>query len=373
MPSMHTETDTLIIGAGPIGLELAAALKAAGGGYVHVEAGQIGQTISWYPAQARFFSSPERIAICGVPLVTQDQSKATREEYLAYLRSVVQQHDLEVNTFERVVGIERLEQAGTFNVRTIAGGENRHYLAKRVVLAVGDMHHPNLLHIPGEDLPHVSHYFEEPHRYFRKRLLIVGGRNSMAEAALRCHRAGAYVAVSYRRPWVDERAIKYWLMPELRSLIEAGRIGFHACTRPVQIGPDTVKLAGVKPGLFEPHEAEPPSVPGEPIGPDERREVPADFVLLLTGYHQDPTLFNMAGVELVGENHAPKHDPETMETNVPGVYTAGTAAAGSQQRFRLFIENSHVHVTRIVKAITGREPDPKIVNQVGNQVRLPES
>jgi len=349
------ETDTLIVGAGPIGLELAVSLKRAGVDYVHLEAGQLAHTITWYPKQARFFSSPERIAISGVQLVTPDQTKATREQYLAYLRGVAQQFDLPVNTYEKVTDIKRDPDGGPFQVISKRGQERRHYLAEHLVLAVGDMHMPRMLHIPGEDLPHVSHYFDEPNMFFGKRLLIVGGRNSAVEAALRCNRAGAHVSVSFRQANFDPTAVKYWLLPEIEALIKHGQITFFPSTRPVRINHDAVELVST---------AQPPQ---------PKRTVPADFVLLLTGYVQDTTLFDMAGVRLVGENQAPECDPETMMTNVPNLFIAGTAAAGTQNRFRLFIENCHPHVTRITRAITGHDPAPGLVNPAAKQFGLPES
>lgn len=351
------ETNVLIVGAGPIGLELAVALRQAGVDYLQLDAGQIGQTISMYPRQARFFSSPERIGIAGVPLVTQDQSKATREEYLAYLRGIVEQFDLQVRTYERVNAIRRDDRGG-FYLQTTHGENTNEYWAKHVVLAVGDMHAPRMLHVPGEDLAHVSHYFDEPHRYFRKRLLIVGGRNSAVEAAIRCHRAGALVSISYRRPAFDAESIKYWLMPELDSLIQHGRIVFHPSTVVCRITPTHAVLRGV--------------AEGGAAGGDEML-LPADFVLLLTGYVQDSTLFEMAGVELLGVNRAPNVNPETMESNVPGLFVAGTAVAGTQEKFRLFIENCHSHVSRIVRAITGHSPPPGLVNDAAAVYALPES
>lgn len=327
-------TEVIIIGAGPIGIELAAALKLLGVDYVHLEAGQIGQTITWYPRQARFFSSPDRIAIAGVPLHTVDQSKASREEYLAYLRGVVDQFDLEIRTFERVDSIERGDDS--FIVRTTRGHESGTCEAKSIVFAIGDMHRPRLLHIPGEGLPHVSHYFDEPHIYFRKRLLIVGGRNSAVEAAIRCQRAGAHVALSYRRGEFDGKSVKYWLLPEIEVLIKTGKIRFHAGTTPTRITTEAVTL---KP------------MPGDAATFD----VEADFVLLLVGYEMDTTLLEKVGVELHGENRAPCLDHDTMQTNVAGLYVAGTAAAGTQMRFRLFIENCHPHVSKITRALTGRD------------------
>lgn len=327
------KADVAIIGAGPIGLELAVALKQAAVPYLQFDAGQVGHTISWFPPQTRFFSSPERIAIAGVPLQTTDQSKATREEYLAYLRAVVQQFELAVRTFERVTSIRR--EGDAFLLKTRHGGRDLEYRARNVVAAIGDMHAPRLLGVPGEDLPHVSHYFNEPHRYFRQRLLIVGGKNSAVEAAVRCYRLGARITLSYRGERFDEKAVKYWLLPEIQGLIRAGQIEFLPRTRVTRIEPDVVTLQSVDDGASRP--------------------VPADFVLLMTGYVMDTTLLAEAGVRLEGASGAPAHDPETMQTNVPGLYVAGTASAGTQDRFRVFIENGHEHVAKIVRALTGCE------------------
>jgi thioredoxin reductase (NADPH) len=206
-----------IIGAGPIGLELAVALKQAGIDYVQLDAGQIGTTISWYPLQMYFHSNAERLAIAGVPIQLPDQQKPKREEYLAYLRAVVQQFGLQVRTFERVEFIERSPD-GRFILRTRAADGEHRYMADNIVLAIGAMHAPRLLGIPGEDLPHVSHYFHDPHIYFDKRLLVVGGRNSAIEAAVRCQRVGARVTVSYRKSDFDSGVIKFWLLPEIRSV-----------------------------------------------------------------------------------------------------------------------------------------------------------
>src|SRR4051812_46299808 len=191
----RSTTDVVIIGAGPIGLELAVAFKRAGVDYLQFDAKQIGYTISWFPPQTRFFSSNDRIAIAGVPLQTPDQNKATREQYLAYLRTVVQQFNLKINTYEPVVNIER-ESSG-FALTTTRGGVHRHYRANRIALATGGPAPPRTLDVPGEDLPHVHRHWRDPHDYFNKRVLVVGGKNSAVETALRFHHAGAQVALSY--------------------------------------------------------------------------------------------------------------------------------------------------------------------------------
>jgi thioredoxin reductase (NADPH) len=334
-------TEIAIVGAGPIGLELAASLKRAGVEYLHLEAKQIGHTFTWWPRDTYFFSTTERIEIAGIPIQNTTQQRTTGEEYLAYLRGVVEMLDLEVQTYEPVTGIER--EDGGFLLRTEPQTGPRAYRCRKLVLATGDMHMPNRLNIPGEDLAHVSHYFRDVHPYFRKRLLIVGGRNSAAEAALRCWRAGARVTLSYRRAEFDARLIKHWILPDLQAQIELGTIGFQPLTVPVAITPEHVVLQKLD---------EDGRSSGPPI------EHPADLVLLLTGFAADMHLFELAGVTLTGESQAPVHDPETMETDVPGLYVVGTAAAGVRQaRYALFIENTHVHVGRVVQALTGCWPD----------------
>lgn len=312
-----------VIGAGPIGIELAVALKQAGIDYLHLDASQVGATMVWYPLEMLFHSSADRLAISGVPIQIPDQQKPKREEYLAYLRAVAQQFALEIRTYERVTDARRLDD-GTFELRTTKSS----YRVENVVIAIGAMHAPRLLGIPGEELPHVSHYFHEPHAYFGTRLLVIGGRNSAVEAAIRCQRAGADVTISYRGPEIDP-SVKFWLLPEIRGMIRDGRVRFLPNTRPVEIRERSVVF-------------------------DSGEELPFDFVLALTGYRQDPTLFEMLGVDLQGDARKPRYDEATMETNVPGVFVAGTAVSGSpEERVRVIVEDCHVHVPRIVAALRG--------------------
>ena len=326
-------TKVAIIGAGPIGLELAVAFKQFGIDYIQFDAGQIGTTIEWYPIDMLFHSSSDRLGLAGVPIQTATQQKITREEYLAYLRSIVMQFGLEIRSYERVTNAARLQNGGFELVTQAIDGEHR-YRVEHVVLAIGAFHAPRLLDIPGEELPHVSHYFHDPHTYFAKKLLIVGGRNSSVEAAVRCQRAGADVTLSYRGDDFDPKVVKFWLLPEVRALIRDKRIRYLPRTTPLEIGTGTVLLG---------------SVDG-----DEQFEIDADFVLLLTGYRQDPALFQQLGVALQGDDRQPVHDPETMETNVPGVFVAGTAVAGTPPRkVTVIVETCHVHVPRILAAIQG--------------------
>jgi len=330
---MTKSTDVAVVGAGPIGLELAVALRKRGVDYIHFDANQIGYTISWFAPQTQFFSSNERIAIAGVPLLTPNQAKATREQYLTYLRGVVEQFDLKINNYEPVIDIKRAAEGFTLTTQP-RGSAARVYHARRVVLCTGGTNRPRRLNIPGEDLPHVSHYFGDPHTYFRTSVLIVGGKNSAVEAALRCYHAGARVALSYRRQTLPDKTIKYWLLPEIDAYLRSERIKGYMNTQPVAITPTHVTLDRG----------------------GERFDVPADFVLLLVGYEQDNTLFKLAGVELRGSSAAPVYDERTMETNVPGLYVAGTAVGGTQEKFTVFIENCHVHVDRILAALTGAAP-----------------
>jgi thioredoxin reductase (NADPH) len=359
-----TETDVVVVGAGPIGIECAAALKRAGIEYVQVEAGAIGATMMWWSPGTQFFSSPERIGIAGVPLVTRDQQKATREEYLDYLRQVVRACGLDVRLYERVVGVRRLDAAasgGNGSMRAggdhdeggpasgaryelttrLRSGPERRIRCVRVVLAIGDMHRAKLLGAEGEDLPHVSHYLGEVHGYYDRDVLIVGGRNSAVEAAIRLYRVGARVTISYRRATFSKK-VKYWLRPELLWLIDSGRLGFVPDSEVKRIGPGWVELRRS-------------AAPEEAAADDGwRASVAADHVLLMTGYEQDSSLFEMFGVTLEGEARSPRHDPDTMHTDVGGVYVAGTAAAGTQASgVTQFIETSHVHVERIVASLRG--------------------
>ena len=326
--------DIAIIGAGPIGIELAVALKRLGIDYLHFDAHQIGHTISWWPKDTSFFSTTERIELAGIPIPNTAQGRTTGEEYLAYLRAIIEQKDLKINTYVPVVEIQK--QADSFLLVTQPAGGERYYRVNKVVVAIGDMHRPNTLSIPGEDLSHVDHYFVDPHKYFRIKLLIVGGRNSAVEAALRCWRAGAEVTISYRQAQFDEKSVKHFILPDLLTQIELGTIGFLPETTLLNISPTQVLIQRSDGTQFEQS---------------------ADFVLMMTGYVGDMSLFESAGVNLIGAGRSPLHNPETMETNIPGLYVAGTAAGGERkQSYTYFIENCHVHVSRIVHHLTGEWP-----------------
>jgi thioredoxin reductase (NADPH) len=346
MPTPHFPV--AIIGAGPIGLEIAWALKNAGVDYVHFDKNQVASTIAWFPEGMTFFSSPERIAICGVPLQTLNQTKSTKEQYLAYLRTVAVTFDLRVRTYEEVTGVGRTRPHEPFTIFTRTAGHAEHrYTADRIVLATGDMARPRLLNVPGEDLPHVSHYFRSPHPYFRRRLLVVGGKNSAVEAALRSWAIGADVTLSYRGEQFSDRSVKYWLLPELLGRIKRGEIACHYRSTPMKVTPTHTTLR---------------------LADGSLRNVEADFVLMMTGYVADTKLTDMLGVGKSADTGRPVVNESTMETDVPGVYVAGTATAGTQLSYTVFIENCHVHATRIAAAITGQTAPPTPA-----PVGLPES
>lgn len=328
------EVETIIIGAGPIGIETAIELGRRELPSLVLDAGALGQQILDFPPLTRWFSSPERLSIAGVPFTTPSNEKGTREEYLSYLRAVADQFELKIRTFERVESIVRVEDLLELHTRSLSGIE-RSYRCTSLVLATGGTALPRMLDIPGEDMPHVQRTIGEPHRFHGRRLLIVGGRNAACEAAVHAFRAGAEVTISYRGDGLHER-VKYWIRPELETMIESEQVHAFFGTLPIRIEPDHVML--------------------RPVGGGDAFEVEADDVLLALGYESDMSLFESLGAELEGDENRVVHDESTMLTSVPGVFVAGTAVAGTQHRFHLYVENSHVHAVRIAAALAGEPP-----------------
>jgi thioredoxin reductase (NADPH) len=251
-----------------------------------------------------------------------------------FRQGVVQQFNLKINTYEPVIGIER--QSDRFVLTTTSAGVERNYRANRIVLATGGTAHPRTLNVPGENLPHVHQHWRDPHDYFGKRVLVVGGKNSAVETALRFHHAGAQVSLCYRRAELPAKSIKYWLLPEITGLMKSGAIKAHVNTCVTAITPTHVRLSS-----------------GE--------NVEADFVVPQIGYVADMSLCRMAGVDLQGDRQTPAYDSRTMETNVPGVYLCGTVIGGTQDKYGIFIENGPVHVERILARLTGRRETVKDV------------
>lgn len=329
--------DVLVIGAGPIGLETAAKLQAEGLSVLTIDAGAIGSTIEQtFPPDTRFFTSPERLVLDGFDIPSTSQEKVTGEAYIAYLRSFVTTRGLKVDTFQTATDIKRTENG--FVVTTVDRLEQPgRYACEHLILATGGTHAPRRLGVPGENLPHVSHYLAHPNHYFGRRVLIVGGRNSAAESALRLYRLGAEVALSYRQPTLYPR-IKFWIRPEVEALIAEGTIAAHMPTVVEEIRPEFVVLRNTDSG--------------------ETTSIEVDDVLIQAGFTQDPTIFRLAGISTQLPDGAPQINPDTMQSQQSGIYIVGTAVAGTQSRFNVFIENCHQHADRVAAALTGRAAPP---------------
>ena len=331
--------DVVIVGAGPAGLATAIAAVKAGLSYQVIEKGALVNSLLHYPIEMVFFTTPELMEIGGMPFVSP-YDKPTRLEALRYYRRVTDAYDLDVVFDERVVAITRDEgvpdERGSFSVDThSARGVRRTLRGRSVVITTGAYDFANLLNVPGEDLPHVSHYYTQPHPFFRKSVVIVGGKNSAAEAALDLFRAGARVTIVHRRPALGD-SIKYWVKPDIENRIKEGSIAARFKTRVVEIRPTSVLVEtdGVQ------------------------SELDADAVFLLTGYSCDNQLLTTAGVGLNPETCGPVFHPETFETNVPDLYVAGAVVAGMQSG-RIFIENGRFHGQQVIDAIVRRQGLPK--------------
>jgi thioredoxin reductase (NADPH) len=281
-----------------------------------------------------FFTTPELMELGGMPFVSP-YDKPTRLEALRYYRRITDAFDLDVLFDETVVAMIREtgvpDDEGTFLVDTRSTrGVRRSLRGRAAVIATGAYDVANLIGVPGEDLPHVSHYYTQPHPFYRKNVVVVGGKNSAAEAALELFRAGARVTMVHRQPALGE-SIKYWVKPDVENRIKEGSIAACFETRVVEIRPTSVLV--------------------ERAG--EQSEFDADAVFLLTGYSSDTTLLRAAGVDLDPETCGPVFDPQTFETNVPNLYVAGAVVAGIQSG-RIFIENGRFHGQQVIDAIVAR-------------------
>jgi thioredoxin reductase (NADPH) len=325
--------DVTIVGAGPAGLAAAIAAKRLGLDYSIIEKGVLVNSIYKFPVNMVFFTTPELLEIGGLPLVSPFE-KPTRLEALRYYRRVVDTYGLEIEFGEQVAAVER-DQADAsgpiFAIETRSDkGVRRIRHSRYVIFAIGYFDHPNYLGVPGEDLPHVSHYYNESHGFYRKNVLIVGGGNSAAETALELYRSGAQVTLAHRHPELKP-SIKYWVRPDIENRIKEGSITGLFSTRLVEIHPAhaIVEHDGVK------------------------QEIPADAVFLLTGYHPDCDLYRRAGIRLHRDTMAPEFNTDSFETNVPGLFLAGGAICGKDTS-NIFIENGRFHGETIVKVIAQR-------------------
>jgi thioredoxin reductase (NADPH) len=329
-----TVRDVIVIGAGPAGLAAAIAARKRGLSYRILEKGALVNSLLNYPTEMVFFTTPELMEIGGLPFVSPHE-KPTRLEALRYYRRVSDTYDLDVVFDEAVVAIAKEEgvpeSVGSFVVDTrSARGVRRSIRGRTVLIATGAYDVPNLLGVPGEDLPHVSHYYTQPHPYFRKQVVVVGGKNSAAETSLDLYRAGARVTLVHRHAALGD-SIKYWVKPDIENRIREGSIGARFNTRVVEIRPTTVVV----------EEGQVTS------------EIEADAVFLMTGYRSDARLLREAGVQIDPETCGPVYDAATFETNVAGVYVAGAVIAGVQSG-RIFIENGRFHGEQVIAAIAAR-------------------
>ena len=326
---MHDESmDVLIVGAGPAGLAAAIAATKANLSYQVWEKGALVNSLLHYPTEMVFFTTPELMEIGGLPF-TSPNDKPSRMEALRYYRRAADTYKLDVVFDQTVTAIRR--DAGGFAVEAEhKTGARRSARARAIVMATGAYDFPNMIDVPGEDLPHVSHYFTSPHPFYRKNVVIVGGKNSAAEAALELYRAGAKVTVVHRRPALGE-SIKYWVKPDIENRIKEGSIAARFSTSVLRITPTGVVVE--KDGVEE--------------------ELPADGVFLLTGYISDNRLLQAAGVEIDPETCGPRHDAETYETNVKGLYVIGAMVAGKASG-RIFIENGRFHGDLVIREVAER-------------------
>ena len=322
-------TDLLVIGAGPIGIAVGIAARQAGVSCVLLDRRTIVSTIERYPLGMTFFSTPERIEIGDIPFIASHE-KPTRKDGLLYYRRVAEHYQLDIRPGEEVMDVARA--ADGFRVQVRRPHDEKSYEARAVVFATGYFDNPNYLGIPGEELPHVSHYFIEGHPYWHRRVVVIGAGNSSVDAALECWRAGATVTLVHFGEGFD-RTVKAWVLPDITNRVKEGSIGVRWRSRVRAITPTEVEIVSDASGAVE--------------------CLPTDAVLAMTGYHADTSLLERLGVPVNPQTGIAAHDESTMETSVPGCYLAGVIASGNDAN-RLFIENSRVHGELIVRHLVGR-------------------
>ncbi|GBD06485.1 putative oxidoreductase CzcO [bacterium HR21] len=318
--------DTLIIGAGPTGLSCGIEAQRAGLRFLILEKGALVESIRRFPTGMIFFSTAENLELGGIPFPTP-HPRPTRAEALQYYRRVTEYFRLPVRLYTPVIAVER---DGThFCVRTAHGETLR---SRTVIVATGYFDQPNPLGVPGEDLPHVTHYYTEPYAYVHTRVAVIGGRNSAVETALDLYRHGATVFLIHRREWLGE-SVKYWLKPDIENRIRRGEIRAFFRTVVEEIQPRRLLLREL---------------------PTERRfELEVDFVIAHTGYRPNAPFLESMGIELQRPSLVPVYNPETFETTVPGLYVAGSVVCGCET-WNVFIENGRAHALPIIADIRRR-------------------
>jgi thioredoxin reductase (NADPH) len=324
----QTRADVVIIGAGPTGLACAIEAQKVGARVVVIDKGCLVNSLYNYPTGMLFFTTPELLEIGDIPFTTANL-KPTREEALQYYRNVTRHYRLKVRQYEKVVTVDG--EDNNFRVTTIDTHEQVHeYKARKIIVATGYYDLPNYLGIPGEDLPKVLHYYKEPHPFYDTDVVVIGGKNSAAISALDLWRHGARVTLVHRGPELHSH-IKYWILPDIQNRIKNREIPAYFNSTVKEIREESVIVAA----------------------PDGEVELKNDFVFALTGYHPDYEFLRSVGIELLGEQHRPACDPQTLESNVPGVYVAGVIVAGSRTN-EIFIENGRFHGKHIAADLQKR-------------------
>ncbi len=320
-----TTYDMICVGAGPTGLACAMEAKRAGMRALVIDKGCLCNSIYHYPVNMVFFTTPELLEIGDLPMVCGGE-KPTRTEALKYYRKGTEHYALELRLFERVLRVDGHDGAFTVVTQTENGAEER-YEAKKVVVATGYYDLPNEMGVPGEHLPHVSHYYTEPHEYWNQDVVVIGGKNSAVEAALDLWRNGARVTLVVRGKELGT-SIKYWVKPDIENRIKAGQIAavFQARVKEIVRDGAMVENGG------------------------GARLVGGKQVFALTGYHPDYEFIESLGVRLDAESRRPELDPKTLESNVKGIYLAGVVVAGKNTN-EIFIENGRFHGKQIVEGL----------------------
>ncbi|UOQ42686.1 YpdA family putative bacillithiol disulfide reductase [Halobacillus salinarum] len=315
----------IIIGAGPCGMSAAIELQRQGINPLLIEKGNVVNSIYNYPTHQTFFSSSDRLEIGNIPFITERQ-KPVRNEALAYYRAVAEREQLNIHAFERVMQVEKQDK-GFILHSELKTGESRRYFAEQIVVATGYYDQPNMMGVKGEELSKVMHYFKEAHPYYNKDVVVIGGKNSAADAVLELEKAGARVTVLYRGETYS-KSIKPWILPLFEGLVNKGIVQMEFCAHLKEITEEEV--------IYECNGVE--------------KRIPNDFVFAMTGYKPDQHFLTQMGVDFDRETGRPFINEETMETNVPNIYIAGVIAAGYNNN-EIFIENGRHHGGKIAESI----------------------
>ncbi len=321
------EFDVVIIGGGPIGIACGLEAKKKGLSYLIIEKGPIVNSLFNYPINMQFFSSSEKLEIDGIPFISKE-AKPKRNEALEYYRRIVTSNNLNIHLFEAVERVSKTND--NFEVQTAKAN----YSAQNIIVATGFYDIPNLIHVPGEELPKVSHYYKDPHFYASQKLAVIGASNSAVDAALECWRKGSEVTMIVREPEIGQR-VKYWVRPDIINRIKEGSIAAYFNANVTEIRGTEIDI----------------------VTPEGKVTIPNDFVLALTGYMPNFEFLEHLGIAFSeDEKRLPQYDPETMETNVEGLYLAGVICGGMETH-KWFIENSRVHAPTIIEAITKKSSE----------------